>query len=168
MAIRRKVFEKIGGFDEKLLIAEDVDLVWRLWKEGISIKYNSKAVIFHYHRTSLLSLLKHAFNSGNGSIGFLKKYGFLNRFLKGTFLATVLTLFIPIFFLILLPRFLILVVIIIGYYLFSFLHFLMKREPSTPILTILLFPLLLSLYSLLLGLGVWYGYFAYILKSLAS
>ena len=43
--IKRKVFEDIGGFDEKLfLYGEDRDLCWRAWLAGYSVGINSSAV----------------------------------------------------------------------------------------------------------------------------
>lgn len=39
VAVRRRVFEKIGGFDEHLLSAEDVDLSWRIRGKGYHLRY---------------------------------------------------------------------------------------------------------------------------------
>ncbi len=48
-AMRREIYEKLGGFDEKIFMyAEDVDLSWRLRSFGYKIKYVPKAVIMHY------------------------------------------------------------------------------------------------------------------------
>ncbi len=47
-AVRRRLYEKIGGFDEEIfLYAEDVDLSWRLRSYGYKLKYVPKAVITH-------------------------------------------------------------------------------------------------------------------------
>jgi hypothetical protein len=46
--IKRKVFEEIGGFDEKLfLYGEDRDLCWRTLLAGYSVGYMPDAVFFH-------------------------------------------------------------------------------------------------------------------------
>ena len=46
--IKRKVFEKIGGFDEKLfLYGEDRDLCWRGWLAGYNVGVNDDAIFFH-------------------------------------------------------------------------------------------------------------------------
>lgn len=51
-AVRRKVFEKVHGFDEKIfLYAEDVDLSWRIRSEGFFLKYVPKIRITHYSYT---------------------------------------------------------------------------------------------------------------------
>lgn len=48
-AMRREVFQKLHGFDEKIFMyAEDVDLSWRLRSYGYKIKYVPKSVIMHY------------------------------------------------------------------------------------------------------------------------
>lgn len=48
-AVRRTVFARAGGFDEKLfLYAEDVDLSWRIRALGYQIRYVPRAAIFHY------------------------------------------------------------------------------------------------------------------------
>ncbi len=47
--IRRKAFEEIGGFDEKLyfMYCEDVDLSWKLWIKGWKCIYVRDAVVRH-------------------------------------------------------------------------------------------------------------------------
>lgn len=163
MAIKKEVFERIGGFDEKLIISEDVDFFWRLWNKGIIILYNPDALMFHRHRTSLFKLLKHAFHTGKGSIGFLQKYGFFNRFHKGTCLAALLILLMPLFLWMIQNPFTF-AVIAVEFYLISLLIFYKKRESTTRILTTFASPILLAFYSISLGLGVWCGYLYNILE----
>lgn len=48
-AVRRSVFEQIGGFDEKIFMyAEDVDISWRIRAQGYRLKYCPKVVIKHF------------------------------------------------------------------------------------------------------------------------
>ena len=48
-AVRRNVYEKLGGFDEAIFMyAEDVDLSWRLRSFGYKLRYVPSAVIRHY------------------------------------------------------------------------------------------------------------------------
>lgn len=48
-AMKREIYEKLGGFDEKIFMyAEDVDLSWRLRSFGYKIRYVPKSVIMHY------------------------------------------------------------------------------------------------------------------------
>jgi GT2 family glycosyltransferase len=47
--IRRKAFEEIGGFDERLFMyCEDVDLSWKFWLRGWKCLYVPDAVVRHY------------------------------------------------------------------------------------------------------------------------
>lgn len=52
-AIRRSVFEKIGGFNEKIFIYnEEVDLSYRIIREGYRVSYDSQAVVYHFPSNS--------------------------------------------------------------------------------------------------------------------
>jgi GT2 family glycosyltransferase len=48
--IRRKAFEQVGGFDERLffMYCEDVDLSWKLWLSNWRCVYVREAVVRHY------------------------------------------------------------------------------------------------------------------------
>ncbi len=67
VAIRREVFEKVGGFDETYRTAsgEDNDLSYRILKAGYKIRFMPDALVAHYHTENLFKYLKeqyrHAF-----------------------------------------------------------------------------------------------------------
>jgi GT2 family glycosyltransferase len=48
--IRRKAFEELGGFDERIyfMYCEDVDLSWKFWLRGWKCIYVRDAVVRHY------------------------------------------------------------------------------------------------------------------------
>jgi GT2 family glycosyltransferase len=48
--IRRKAFDEVRGFDERLffMYCEDVDLSWRLWQKGWKCVYVPTAVVQHF------------------------------------------------------------------------------------------------------------------------
>ncbi len=49
--VKREVFEKLGGFDEKyFMYVEDVDFCYRAKKAGYKIYYNPRAEIIHYNQ----------------------------------------------------------------------------------------------------------------------
>ncbi len=53
LAVRRNVFNKIGGFDEDYMIhGEDIDLTWRMWLGGYKVLYLPTALGFHYQKGS--------------------------------------------------------------------------------------------------------------------
>ncbi len=50
LLLRREVFDKIGGFDERFFMyLEDVDLCRRLWQAGYEIWYLPTAKMIHYY-----------------------------------------------------------------------------------------------------------------------
>jgi GT2 family glycosyltransferase len=76
LAIRKDVFEHIGGFDESLQIySEDYDLCARIYKAGFIIKYVTDAIVYHKHRNNLKATWKQSFGFGKGHAILLKKYG---------------------------------------------------------------------------------------------
>lgn len=85
-AIRKEVFEKIGGFNEKITIGEDTDLSMRLRSKGYKTVYDPKIKVLHFHkRESLQSLLKYQFKNGKvKGLSIENKYpvGFWFIFLK--------------------------------------------------------------------------------------
>jgi GT2 family glycosyltransferase len=53
MIIPRKVFDKVGGFDEQLkVVYNDVDLCLRIRKQGYLIVYTPFAVLYHFESAS--------------------------------------------------------------------------------------------------------------------
>lgn len=81
LAIRKEAFEKLGGFDESFEFhMEEIDLCWRAWKMGYTVKSCPESVVYHlgggslpmgssrkvYYnfRNSLLMITKN--DSGNG------------------------------------------------------------------------------------------------------
>ncbi len=71
--LKRSIFQKLGGYDEKLTGPEDWDLPERIRKAGYKIvRVNS--VIYHYERIpSLWKLMKKKYYYGLGSYRYLKK-----------------------------------------------------------------------------------------------
>jgi len=48
MMVRRSLFEKLGGFDERLPLSyEDVDICWRAWIHGWKTVYVPEAICWH-------------------------------------------------------------------------------------------------------------------------
>jgi len=53
MAMRADVFSEVGGFDEDFFAYyEDVDLGWRTWVAGHSIRYVPEAICYHHHSST--------------------------------------------------------------------------------------------------------------------
>ncbi len=63
-AIRRKEFEKTGGFTEKLIMNEDMLFAFRLISEGYKIAYVPDARVIHSHDYSLREQFSRYFDIG--------------------------------------------------------------------------------------------------------
>ncbi|MCX7019452.1 MAG: glycosyltransferase [Candidatus Sumerlaeota bacterium] len=65
-AFRREAVERVGGFDESLLVGEDADLCWRMLGAGGAIAYCPLAVVRHAHRDTFMAFFRMALNYGEG------------------------------------------------------------------------------------------------------
>ncbi|MBI4446811.1 MAG: glycosyltransferase [Acidobacteria bacterium] len=84
LSISRDFFLSAGGFDEDFTEYgwEDIELSLRLQKAGMRLIYNSRAVAYHYHPTSIRSFVKRQKKVGASAWRFYEKHpemaGFLN------------------------------------------------------------------------------------------
>ncbi|MDX1420774.1 MAG: glycosyltransferase family 2 protein [Rubricoccaceae bacterium] len=54
LAVRRKAFEAVGGFDEAFgMHMEEVDLCWRLWRAGWRVRVAPQSEVYHLGGASL-------------------------------------------------------------------------------------------------------------------
>ncbi|MBW4595700.1 MAG: glycosyltransferase [Brasilonema angustatum HA4187-MV1] len=93
MAFRRKAFERVGYFDERLGAgasgcSEDSEFWYRILADGWICRYEPTAVIYHYHRSDLDSLKYQAYQYMRGHVAALlvqfanyKHWGNLRRLL---------------------------------------------------------------------------------------
>jgi len=75
-AFRKKILEKIDGFDENLRNLEDFDLGLRARMQGWELSYSPKAIVWHRHRSNLKQLLKQHYFQGIGLAVLCKKHNF--------------------------------------------------------------------------------------------
>ncbi len=74
LAFKKEIFDKGYFFDEEYRWGSDeVDLLWRLCRDGFKIVADPSVYVYHKHRTSLLELLKQEFRYGMGHYTFFKK-----------------------------------------------------------------------------------------------
>lgn len=74
-AIKRDVFLKIGGYDEKNFPTnEDMYITYKLLMNGYNVKYCAESVIYHSHKFTLKELYKRYYNIGV----FFKENSYLN------------------------------------------------------------------------------------------
>jgi mycofactocin system glycosyltransferase len=64
LIIRKKAFFEVNGFQEDLVVGEDVDLCWRTRKLGYHLQYIPRGKIEHKHRNDLLPMLMRRYDYG--------------------------------------------------------------------------------------------------------
>jgi mycofactocin system glycosyltransferase len=64
LVVRRRPFLDIGGFNEELVVGEDVDLCWRIRKRGYHIEYRPQGRVYHKHRNRVVSFCRRRFDYG--------------------------------------------------------------------------------------------------------
>jgi mycofactocin system glycosyltransferase len=67
LAVRRSVFDEIGGFDESLRFGEDVDLVWRVAATERVVRYEPSSIVRHAPRSSVGALARQRFGYGSAA-----------------------------------------------------------------------------------------------------
>jgi rhamnosyltransferase len=63
-AIKKKIFEEIGGFPERIIMNEDMYLAAKLLMKGYKISYQPEAVVYHSHNYSLGRQFERYFDIG--------------------------------------------------------------------------------------------------------
>jgi GT2 family glycosyltransferase len=64
VAARRDLLESLGGFDERLLRCEDVDLSYRIAQAGYRFEYAPDALVYHRNRSTVAELLAEGYAHG--------------------------------------------------------------------------------------------------------
>jgi glycosyltransferase involved in cell wall biosynthesis len=77
LAYRKRLFERLGGFDGRFITAEDIDLNLRAVRAGASIHYVPEAIVFHSARANLVRFLYQALWNGYGRKQLTEKHGSL-------------------------------------------------------------------------------------------
>lgn len=81
VAYGKKIFDKLGYFDEKLISGEDADFARQMQLEtDYKIVYDQNAIVIHKHKTNLKALFKQQFNYGYGCVLLYKKHNYFMRF----------------------------------------------------------------------------------------
>jgi GT2 family glycosyltransferase len=74
IGVRRELHDSVGGFDESLVTAEDMDYCWRLQRAGAEIHFVPAAITYHRMRGDLRGLWRQAFMYGRGNVAVYKKH----------------------------------------------------------------------------------------------
>ncbi len=77
LAYKKPVLQEIGGFDEWMITAEDIDLNLRAVLAGHTIAFRANAIVYHRTRDSYFDFLRQAFWNGVGRKQLTLKHGSL-------------------------------------------------------------------------------------------
>jgi mycofactocin system glycosyltransferase len=65
----------VGGFDDRMRVGEDVDMVWRLVADGATVRYAPERVAHHDTRSTLWGWLGRKFVYGTGGAALAARHG---------------------------------------------------------------------------------------------
>lgn len=74
IGIKRVWHEKIGGFDESMMVLEDTDYCFRMGLAGVTLTFAPNAVVHVRYKNTLWGIYKQAFLWGKGNVKLYKKY----------------------------------------------------------------------------------------------
>jgi len=74
-AIKKKIFDQIGYFDESLPLVEDVDFAYRMVHAGYTIKILKEVRVWHYFRDNLLGHLQRHFKTARHKFLYVRRTG---------------------------------------------------------------------------------------------
>jgi GT2 family glycosyltransferase len=80
MAVRREAAERVGGFDERLRMGEEIDFGYRLEQAGLHSVYVPEARVWHERRASLLQHLRRVFQIGATRVTLARKHPRISQF----------------------------------------------------------------------------------------
>ncbi len=96
-AFHRSVFEKVGGFDERLVRNQDNEIYFRMKRAGFQFFFDSEICSFHVARSSLWSLLQQKYRTGvwiGLTLGISPKCFGVRHFVPALFVIACLTTFL--------------------------------------------------------------------------
>ena len=77
LAVRRQALDQVGGFDEAMIVGEDVDLIWRLVAAGWRVRYEPAARVGHPSRPAIGSWLRQRRDYGASAAPLAARHGSL-------------------------------------------------------------------------------------------
>lgn len=73
-SFRRDVFQKIGGYDMRLLSGMDLDIIWRAEKLGFRCGFADDAIVYKYSRVSFRKFVKQVYSRSMGGASIYLKH----------------------------------------------------------------------------------------------
>ncbi len=75
LVVRSAAFAGVGGFDESLVVGEDVDLLWRLADSGWVCRYEPASTVAHHGRSRLREVLARRLEYGGSAALLDERHG---------------------------------------------------------------------------------------------
>jgi glycosyltransferase involved in cell wall biosynthesis len=84
ISIPKKYLELAGTFDTDFTEAvwEDVELGYRIWRSGVRIIYNPRAITYHHHQVDIKNYIKRQLRAGKAAAILYRKHPELIDFLR--------------------------------------------------------------------------------------
>ena len=67
LVVRRSALEELDGFDETMLVGEDVDFIWRLHEAGHGVRYEPRSVVHHRPRATWRAIVEQRMAYGSAA-----------------------------------------------------------------------------------------------------
>jgi glycosyltransferase involved in cell wall biosynthesis len=74
LGFTRRVYERVGAFDESLPRMSDIDYTWRVQFAGFKLQFLPHAVVHYRHRESLKEMFVQAYRDGQAQVLLYKMY----------------------------------------------------------------------------------------------
>jgi glycosyltransferase involved in cell wall biosynthesis len=86
LGVRRDAFEAVGGFDEDLMVGEDIDLCWRLQFAGYTFSTSTSAIVAKRERQTASEVFSNGLRHGKSGPRLYRKHraSGIRRDFKGT------------------------------------------------------------------------------------
>lgn len=120
LAIRKRAFISLRGYDEKLFYKEDADFANRT-KEKYSVWLDPSILVYHHDPENFNEVYRHALWVGKGIATELKKFGFVRtaKSLAEIFFWPILTIFVILSFFVSWAKYLLIILVFPIYYFFK-------------------------------------------------
>jgi glycosyltransferase involved in cell wall biosynthesis len=73
-AFKKDIWTELGGFDESINLAEDVDLSWRIQLAGYTLAFAPEALVFGRERTTTLGQFKQTYRYGKSQVALFARH----------------------------------------------------------------------------------------------
>ena len=148
--VRKKVFDKIKGFDPLLFPGEDPELITRMKQNGIKVAYSPSIIVYHRRRNNYSSFFKQIFKYGQVRV---IKEKINKRPLSPIFLLPSL---FTIYFIFLIPLYLIHEIFLIPFIIYTTIALLFSFSSAAKMnpLYVIMLPLIFLSLHIAYGLGM--------------